>query len=251
MLLDAGGDGEDVRVDDDVLGREPCLADEQVVGAPQDLDLPLHRLGLATLVERHHDDTRAVAPHLARLGEEVLLALLERDRVDDPLPLDALEARDCDLPARAVDHHGHPSPSGSVASPLRKRRHRRDAVEQVGVHVHVEQVRAATHLVERDVERPLPVVRLDEAAERGRPGHVRPLADDHERRILVDDERLETAESRSRRARRDRPRGSPCTAAAMAATCSGVVPQQPPTPFTSPSSANARSDRAVCSAVSS
>ena len=31
VLLDPGADGEDVRVEDDVLGREPCLVDEQPV----------------------------------------------------------------------------------------------------------------------------------------------------------------------------------------------------------------------------
>ena len=33
VLLDAGGDREDVRVEDDVLGREADLVDEEVVGA--------------------------------------------------------------------------------------------------------------------------------------------------------------------------------------------------------------------------
>ena len=33
VLLDAGGDGEDVRVEDDVLGREADLLGQQLVGA--------------------------------------------------------------------------------------------------------------------------------------------------------------------------------------------------------------------------
>ena len=198
MLLDARGDGEDVRVDDDVLWREPCFADEQVVGAPQDLDLPLHRLGLATLVERHHDDTRAVAPHLARLGERKSSSP-SLSEIELTIPFPWMHLRPATATSRgAVIITGTHSWLGR--EPVEEGRRARDAVQQAGVHVHVEQVRAATHLVERDVERSLPVVRLDEAAERGRPGHVRPLADDHERRILVDDERLETAESRSRRA---------------------------------------------------
>ena len=106
VLLDPRGHGEDVGVEDDVLRREPGLLREQVVGAAENLDLALHRVGLPSLVERHHHDAGAVAAHLAGLGEEVLLPLLERDGVDDPLPLQALETRDGDLPARAVDHHG-------------------------------------------------------------------------------------------------------------------------------------------------
>jgi hypothetical protein len=41
VLLDAGGDREDVRVEDDVLGREADLLDQQPVGARADLDLAL------------------------------------------------------------------------------------------------------------------------------------------------------------------------------------------------------------------
>ena len=61
VLLDAGRDREDVRVEDDVLGREPGLLGQQVVGAVGDRDLALDRVGLALLVERHDDDRGAVA----------------------------------------------------------------------------------------------------------------------------------------------------------------------------------------------
>ena len=51
---------------------------------------------------------------------------------------------------------------------------------------------------------------------------------------------------------RPRPRAAICpTAAPIAPMCSGVVPQQPPTMFTSPCSANSRSRREVTSGVSS
>jgi hypothetical protein len=41
VLLDAGGDREDVGIEDDVLGREADLVGEQLVGALADLDLAL------------------------------------------------------------------------------------------------------------------------------------------------------------------------------------------------------------------
>ena len=71
VLLHAGRDGEDVRVEDDVLGREADDPGQQVVGAPQDGDPPLDRLGLALLVEGHDDDGRAVAPAEAGLAQEL------------------------------------------------------------------------------------------------------------------------------------------------------------------------------------
>ena len=39
VLLDAGRDGEDVRVEDDVLGRKAGLLGQQLVGPGADLDL--------------------------------------------------------------------------------------------------------------------------------------------------------------------------------------------------------------------
>src|SRR3546814_14556892 len=46
VFLHAGGDGEDVGVEDDVLGRESDLPGEDLVGARADLDLALAGIGL-------------------------------------------------------------------------------------------------------------------------------------------------------------------------------------------------------------
>ena len=55
MLLDAGGDGEDVGIEDDVLGRKARVR-QQRVGALADLHLACPRVGLTLLVEGHDDD---------------------------------------------------------------------------------------------------------------------------------------------------------------------------------------------------
>ena len=79
-----------------------------------------------------------------------------------------------------------------------------------------------------------------ERAEPRRAGDVRPLADHHEPRVGADLERLQPAPPRPPRGTRDRARRHPLDDAAIWRMCSGVVPQQPPTTLTSPSSANAR-----------
>ena len=61
MLLDARRDREDVRVEDDVLGREADALCEKLIGALADRKFALRRLGLPAFVERHHDDGRAIA----------------------------------------------------------------------------------------------------------------------------------------------------------------------------------------------
>lgn len=54
VLGHAGGHGEDVRVDDDVVRRETGLLREQVITALRDLDAALVVVGLPLLVEAHH-----------------------------------------------------------------------------------------------------------------------------------------------------------------------------------------------------
>ncbi len=189
----------------------PAVGGQQVVGAAADLHLALDRVGLTDLVEGHHDDAGAVAADRPRLLEELLLALLEADRVDDPLALDALEPGLEHREARAVDHDRDPSHLGLGREQVQEGRHRLLAVEQVGVHVHVEEVRAAAHLLERDVDGALVVVRLDQPAEAGRAGHVRALPDHHEAGVRPELERLQAAE----------PRADRC----VVGTCLGTVPE--------------------------
>ena len=188
-------------------GSKPASSSKQTVGALADLEAPLDGRRLALLVERHHDHAGAVVADAPRVREELLLAFLERDRVDDPLALDRLETRLEDAPLRAVDHHRQARHLGLGGDHVQERAHRLLALEEVGVHVHVDEVRAASYLLERDVDGSGVVARLDQAAETRRAGHVRALADQDEARVGADRERLEAAEARSAPSRRDRSRG--------------------------------------------
>src|SRR5207245_7264810 len=96
------------RVEDDVLRREADLVYEQAIGALADRDLALCRVRLALLVEGHDDHPRTEAADFAGVREKLLLALLERDRVDDAFPLQAAEPRLEHRPARRVDHDRQP-----------------------------------------------------------------------------------------------------------------------------------------------
>ena len=107
VLLDAGGDGEDVGVEDDVLRRHPDLFCQDAVGAGADLRLAPEGVGLALLVEGHHHHRRAIAAHLLRMLAERRLAFLHRDRIDDRLALHAFQPRLDHRPFRRVDHHRH------------------------------------------------------------------------------------------------------------------------------------------------
>ena len=164
---------------------------------------------LAALVERHHHRARAVAADLARVVQELLLALLQRDRVDDRLALAALQPGLEHRPLRAVDHHRQARDLRLGRDHVQEPAHRLLRLEQVGVHVHVDQVRAAAHLLERDVDGRAEVAALDQPPEARRAGDVRALADQDEAGVLRDRERLQPAEARHPPARRHDPRLEP------------------------------------------
>ena len=93
MFLDAGGDGEYIRIEDDILGRDADLLGQQPIGAGANLKLAVFGVGLAVFVERHHHHRRAVAPHFLGMAQEFLFAFLEADRIDNRLALHAFESR--------------------------------------------------------------------------------------------------------------------------------------------------------------
>jgi hypothetical protein len=123
------------------------------VGAGTDRHLARDGVGLPLLVERHHDHGRAMIAADARLGEELLLAFLERDRVDNRLALHALEAGLDDVELGRVDHHRHTGDVGLGGDQVEERHHRVTRVEQTLVHVDVDHLGAVLHLVAGDVER--------------------------------------------------------------------------------------------------
>ncbi len=206
VLLDAGRDGKDVRVDDDLARVEPGSLDQQAVRALGDVDLAFDGVRLTALVEAHHDDGCSVAADLRRLGEEVVLTLFQTYRVDDRLALDAFQARLDHVPLGRVDHDGDLRDLRLGRDEVEEPGHRLCAVDQVRVHVHVDQVGAVLHLIARDVHRRLEIAGLDQAGEPLGAGDVRPLTDHDEARLGRDAEGLETREGREAFRGGERPR---------------------------------------------
>ena len=112
MLFDAGGDREDVGIEDDVFRREADLVHQHVIGALADLDLALARVGLAHFVERHHHDGGAEAQHrLARATNASSPSFSEME-LTMACPA-AFQAGLDHAPFGAVDHQRHRAMSGS------------------------------------------------------------------------------------------------------------------------------------------
>ncbi len=196
VLLETGGDREDVGIENDVGRIEPRALGQQPVRALADGDFPLDRVRLALLVERHHDDTGTVAPHGGGFFQELVLAFLEADRVHDRLALHALQPREQHRPLRTVDHHGHARDLGFGGDVVEERGHRLLGVEHALIHVDVDQIRAAAHLIESDVRRLRVVARADQPREARGTGHVGALTDHLEVRIGTDRQRFKAGELR-------------------------------------------------------
>ena len=150
MLLDAGRDREDVRVEDDVLRRQADLLREDAISARADLHLAVERVRLADLVERHHHNRRAVPLDQARVALEGLLTFFQADRVHDRLALHALQPFLDHLPLRAVHHQRDARDVRFGGDQLQERGHRLLRVEHGLVHVHVHDLRAALDLLPGD-----------------------------------------------------------------------------------------------------
>ncbi len=182
VLLDSRRDSEDVRIEDDILGRKPDFLSQQCVGPRADLDLAVLGVGLALLVEGHHDHCSPIAKAFLRLLEKLLLALLHRDRVDDRLALHAFQAGFDHRPLRAVDHHRHATDVRLRRDHVEERRHCLFRVEQALVHVHVDDLCAGLHLLPRHRQRRLVVALLDQLSEFRRSRDIGALADVDESR---------------------------------------------------------------------
>ena len=188
VLLHAGGDGEDVRIKDDVLRIEAHFIDENAVGAFANADLVLVGRGLAFFVKGHHHGGGTVAFDAACTLAEGLFAFLHRDGVRDALALQHLQSGLDDFPLRRIDHDGHFRHLRLGLQEREELRHHVHAVDEAFVHAHVDDVGSIFDLLTCDADGLLQLAFFDELGEFRRASHVRALADHEvvrELRVIV------------------------------------------------------------------
>ena len=210
VLFDPRRHGEDIGVEDDVFGGESHVLGQNAIGTRANVDLARFGIRLALFVEGHHDHGAAVAPGQARLLLECLLALFERDGVDDALALDTLEARLNHLPLRRVDHDGDPSDVRLRGDEVQEPHHGRLGVEEALVHVDVDHLRTVRHLLSRHLKCGLVVIFLDELSEARGASDVGSLAHVYEERLRTDVERFQSAQPAAKLDGRYRSRRNVC-----------------------------------------
>ena len=167
MLVDAGGDGKDIRVKDNIFRRKADLFGQDFVGAAADLDFARARIRLPLFIKGHHHHRRAVAAHQPRMVDKDRLALFHRDRVNDAFALDALQPHFNHLPFRGVDHDRHACDIGLAGDQVKEAHHRRFGVEHPLIHIDVDNLRAALHLLQCHFQRLVVLLFFDQTLEFG------------------------------------------------------------------------------------
>ena len=187
VLLDPGGHGQNIGIEDDVFGREVYRIDEDAVCAFADADLVLIGCGLSLFVESHHDPRGPIAADDPGLLLEAALALLERDRVYDSLALETLQSGLKNLPFGRVDHERDPRYVRFALQQLQEPGHHGHSVDQSLVEADVDNVGAIGDLLTGDLDRLLQSILLDQFAETGRTSYVGAFPDHEEIGVRVVD----------------------------------------------------------------
>ena len=214
VLLDAGGDGKDVGIEDDVFRRKAHFVDQHAVRPLADLDLAFESVGLALFIEGHHHGRRTIALDQPGLALELVQTLFHADGVDDALALDALQAGFDHLPFGAVHHDRHPRNVGLAGDQVEKTHHGGLAVEHGLVHVDVDHLRAVLHLLAGHGQGLLVLAVEDHAGESLGAGHVGAFPHVDEQAALGNAQRLQAGQQHGRNSNsgdrgNDRHGGSP------------------------------------------
>jgi hypothetical protein len=184
VLFNAGGDGKNIWVEDDVFRRKAHLVDQHPVSAFANLHLALVGVGLAFFVKRHHHSGRAIALDQLGLALEFVQALFHADGIHNALALDAAQAGLDDRPLAAVDHDGHTGDVWLRCDQVQKTHHGGKAIEHGLVHVDVDDLCAVFHLLPRNGQGLLVLAVQNHAGKGFGAGDVGALADVHKRGLL-------------------------------------------------------------------
>src|SRR6516164_6705813 len=196
VLLDAGAHSKDVGVKDDVLWPDRHFLGQDPVGAGRDLYLALDGVRLAPFVEGHNDHGRSIALDEPGVLLEDLFAFLQADGVHHTLALDALQPRFNHAPLRAVNYDGDAGDVRFGGDEVEESSHRLLGVEEPLVHIDVDHLRAALHLLARHRKSFFVLAPEDQPGKLGRTGDVSALADVDKVGVRPQSERFQPAEAR-------------------------------------------------------
>ena len=199
VFINPGRDGKDVRVKDNIFRREAHLFGKNLVRPTADLNFARAGVGLALLVKGHHHHCSTVATQQLRVMDKGLNPLFHRDGVNDAFTLNALQPFFDYFPFRGVDHNRHAGDIRFTGNQVEETNHRRFGVEHPLIHVDIDDLRAAFHLLTGDVQRLAVFLFFDQALKLRRTGNVGTLADVHKQAVVADVQRLKAGKAAGNR----------------------------------------------------
>ena len=85
MLVETCRDCQNIWIENDIVCGKPRALRQQFVGARADFAFTLEGVGLAFLIERHHDGSCAVSPDQLCMVQKFFFAVFQADGVHDSL----------------------------------------------------------------------------------------------------------------------------------------------------------------------
>ena len=195
VLFNSGRHGENIRVEDDVFRREAHLFGKNGVRPAANFNFTFTGIGLAHFIKGHHHDGSPVAAHLFRMLDKRLNALFHRDGVNDAFALNTLQALFDNLPFGGVDHNRHAGDIRLTGDQVEETRHRRFGVEHPLIHIDIDNLCAAFHLLARHIQRFVIFFFFNQAFEFRRAGDVGAFADVHKQAVIADIQRLKAGKT--------------------------------------------------------
>ena len=194
MFLNAGGNGKDVRVENDVA-RVEADADQNLVGAFADFGLALVGIGLALFIEGHDHNSGAIAHAVPGALDKFFFALLEADGIHHGLALDAAQTRLDDVPLGGIDHDGHAGDVRLGRHQVQEGDHHLLRLQHALIHIDIDNLGAVLNLVPGNAQGFLVLLFLDQPEETLGTGHVGALTYVDKQNVVVPGERLEAGQA--------------------------------------------------------
>jgi hypothetical protein len=192
VLLDTSANGKNIGIEDNVLGEKSDLINENVVSTLANGNLAVLLDSLAFLIESHTDDSRAILANKSSLLDEVSLAFLKGNGVDNALTLSSLQALNDDVEVGRINHDGDLGNLRIGANEAQELAHGGLRVEHALIKVKIEHLSTGVNLIERDSSSLVVLVLLDEAGKATRASNVTTLTDVDKVKVLGENKRLQT-----------------------------------------------------------
>ena len=186
VFFNAGGDGENIRIKNDVFRRHADGFREDFIGACTDFDFALTGICLPLFVKRHHDSCSAIASHQPGLPDKSLFPFLHADGVDHALALYAFQAGLDNVPLGGINHDRHARNIRLGRDQVQKAHHGLFGLEHALVHIDINYLCAAFNLLAGNLQCGFIITFHDQALKTCRAGDVGAFTYIHEQRITGD-----------------------------------------------------------------